>query len=467
MKILNYDIESTGLEKPFEAPLQFAAKVYDASAKELSTVNLRGRPPRHILPSPSALAVTGQRISSVIRQETSAYALALQIHDFFGQTAPAVVTGYNIIGYDEEILRHTFYSNLLQPYVTQFGGNERLDVLLAMKGAAICDPNAYDLPVNKKGKRSFKLEHIAPAFGFTDHDAHDALGDVDATMHVANTIRTRSPDLWRATHTLRSGNAVDELLSSGQPIVKLDWNHRSDKAAIRVLMPICCDAEISRKWWCVNLASDPNRVIGIQPEQLVRAFKSSGGVTPIVGVSSNKMPLVFSMEDPAIADLMVEFDNTFLERLRKDRSLAPNIQAASRIIRDGYEKKEHVQDQLYSGGFFPSTDDLTLVDAFHRSEPAQKSEIISAFQDPRARELGYLLMGSEWPEAMSQGDREAYLDELQYRMTAMDVPWMSIPKALLEIESMRPAVGQTAAILDEYEAYLHSWSLYGASVAAE
>ena len=467
MKILNYDTESTGLEKPFEAPLQFAAKVYDATGKELSAVNLRGRPPRHVLPGPGALVVTGQRISTVMRQESSAYALALRIHGFFEQTGPAVVTGYNIIGYDEEILRHTFYANLLQPYVTQFGGNERLDVLLAMKGAAICDPEAYDLPVNEKGKRSFKLEHLAPAFGFEDHAAHDALGDVDATMHVANTIRTRSPALWRATHALRSKSAVDKLLASGQPAVKLDWNHRGDKATVRVLLPICRDAEITTKWWCVNLAADPNRVIGIQPDQLVRSFKSSGGVTPIVGVSTNKMPLVFAKEDPAIAGLVVEFDSALVEMLRRDGSLAANIRAASQIIRDGYDEKIHVQDQLYSGGFFPAADDRALFDAFHRADPAQKSEIIAAFHDQRARELGNLLMGSEWPAAMSPGDRTTYLDELQYRMTAVDVPWMSIPKALAEIESLRPAVGQTAAILDEYEAYLRAWSLRGASFAAE
>ena len=467
MKIVNFDTECTGLEKPFEAPLQFAAKIYDAAGNELSSVNLRGRPPRHVLPSPGALAVTGQRISSVMGQEISAYALALQVHQFFEQTAPAVVTGYNIIAYDEEILRHTFYANLLQPYVTLFGGNERLDVLLAVKAAVICNPKAYNLPLNEKGKRSFKLEHIAPEFGFENHDAHDALGDVDATMHIANTIRARSPELWHAIRSIRSKNAVDNLLATGQPVVKLDWNHRGDKATTRVLLPICRDADISTKWWCVNLAADISRVIGTQPDQLVRAFKSSGGVTPIVGITTNKMPLVFSMEDPAISNLTVEFDRTLPDQLRMDGSLAANIKLASQIVRGGYGEKVHVQDQLYSGGFFPADDDRALFDAFHRAEPAQKSEIVAAFHDPRARELGNLLMGSEWPTAMPAGDRTAYLDELQYRMTATDVPWMSIPKALDQIKSLRPAVGETAEILDEYEAYLQARSLRGASLAAE
>lgn len=464
MKILNYDTESTGLEKPFEAPLQFAAKVYDASGTELSAINLRGRPPQHILPSPGALVVTGRRISSVLGHPKSAYTLAREIHAFFEQTAPAVVTGYNIIDYDEEIIRHTFYGNLLQPYVTQFGGNQRLDVLLAIKAAAICDPSAYDLPINEKGKRSFKLEHLAPAFGFKGHDAHDALGDVDATMHVANTIRARSPELWRATHSLRSKAAVEGLLAAGQPVVKLDWNHSGDRAAVRVLLPICRDAEIPTKWWCFNLASDPKRVLGVQPAQLIRAFKSSGGVTAIVGVPTNKMPLVFSMDDPAIAGLTIEFDSELIDRLRMDVSLPASICAASQIISDGYAEKAHVQEQLYSGGFFPTADDQALFDAFHRAVPAQKCEIIGSFHDSRARELGKLLMGSEWPTAMRPGDRAAYLDELQYRMMATDVPWMSIPKALEEIRSMRPAVGETAAILDEYEDYLRAWSVRAESL---
>jgi exonuclease I len=179
------------------------------------------------------------------------------------------------------------------------------------------------------------------------------------------------------------------------------------------------------------------------------------------------MPLVFSMDDPAIAGLIIEFDNAFSERLRMNVSLAANICAASQTIRNGYEEKVHVQDQLYSGGFFPTADDRSLFDAFHQSEPAKKSEIIASFRDPRARELGTLLMGSEWPTAMSPGDREAYLDELQYRMLAEDVPWMSIPKALAEIQSIRPAVGKTAKILDEYEAYLNAWSVRSSGIAAE
>ena len=39
---------------------------------------------------------------------------------------------------------------------------------------------------------------------------------------------------------------------------------------------------------------------------------------------------------------------------------------------------------------------------------------------------------------------------------------MHISKALAEIESMRPAVAEAAAIFDDYEAYLLAWSLRGA-----
>jgi len=44
---------------------------------------------------------------------------------------------------------------------------------------------------------------------------------------------------------------------------------------------------------------------------------------------------------------------------------------------------------------------------------------------------------------------------------------MTIPKALEEIQSLRPTVGETAVILDEYEAFLRAWSLSDFCIAAE
>lgn len=47
------------------------------------------------------------------------------------------------------------------------------------------DSNKLEWPVDDLGRHSFKLDSLAPANEFTNHDAHDALGDVEATIHIA------------------------------------------------------------------------------------------------------------------------------------------------------------------------------------------------------------------------------------------------------------------------------------------
>ena len=463
MKIFTIDLETTGREKPFEAPTQVGVKVFDSTGKETEAIDARGRIPRHVLASPGALAVTGQRIYDLQNAPRSSYEFARYIHQLIKRNSPAVVAGYNNISYDEEVLRHTFYGNLMQPYITQFGGNERLDVLLAMKAAKICDPSAFDLPINAKGKQSFKLEDLAPAFGYTGHDAHDALADVDATMFVAQTIRSRSPEVWKSTRLMRSKARMDEVLEKRQPVVKLHWNHRGDKPSIKVLLPVCRDREIPSKWWCVDLNCKIDRVIAADVGTIRKAISAS----TIVGVTVNKMPLVLPLSDPAIAKLDFAFDQGSVEKLTSDGGLSEVIQNAAQMIRDDYEPKVHVQDQLYSGGFFPVDEDKSALTEFHMSEPASKYEIVGSLCDQRAKVLGKLLIGSEWPEVMSPGDLRAYEEEVQQRFFADDVPWMTVPKALEEIKELRPAVGKTANILEEYEYWLQRLRSRGFPYAAE
>ncbi|MEL7167684.1 MAG: exodeoxyribonuclease I, partial [Pseudomonadota bacterium] len=57
-------------------------------------------------------------------------------------------------------------------------------------------------PEDDTGKVLFKLDRLAPSNGFEDHAAHDALGDVEATIFILDLIRQRAPDL------------IDEILAN-------------------------------------------------------------------------------------------------------------------------------------------------------------------------------------------------------------------------------------------------------------
>ncbi|MFD2440952.1 hypothetical protein ACFSS8_14255 [Paracoccus kondratievae] len=81
-------------------------------------------------------------------------------------------------------------------HATQFNGNTRFDVLTALYAVWQRQPDLFEWPVDPDGRVRFKLDRIAPLNGFASHIAHDALGDVEATIHIARQIAQRAPGLW-------------------------------------------------------------------------------------------------------------------------------------------------------------------------------------------------------------------------------------------------------------------------------
>ncbi len=176
-----YDFETTGTSPAFDQPLQFAAILTDEYLQPIDRVNIRCRLAPHILPAPWALAVTGINPASLNDLELPTLFEFMQtIADLIARWRPATWVGYNSIAFDEEMMRQAFYQNLHpQIYLTQSAGNDRMDILKLVYAVSALAPEALEWPQNDRGQTSLKLDQLAPANGFEQHDAHDALGDVD------------------------------------------------------------------------------------------------------------------------------------------------------------------------------------------------------------------------------------------------------------------------------------------------
>ena len=74
------------------------------------------------------------------------------------------------------------------------------------------------MAINEKGKINFKLDQLAPANGFKSHNAHDALGDVEATIFILNIIKTKAPELYEQLIETRNKSYNLRLLSSFKPV---------------------------------------------------------------------------------------------------------------------------------------------------------------------------------------------------------------------------------------------------------
>jgi hypothetical protein len=116
-----------------------------------------------------------------------------------------------------------------------------------------------------------------------------------------------------------------------------------------------------------------------------------------------------------------------------------------------------VEDQLYEGGFFPTQGDEHRFSTFHAATPYEKFGIAQAMKDERARHLAARILFNDWPQALPP-DEYSRLDRARVaRHHHPNAPWMTILKALAEIDRLRRSgVPDLGDILKEYEEYLLS-----------
>lgn len=451
MNFAFYDLETTGTSPTFDQPLQFAAILTDGEFMEIERVNLRCRIAPHIIPSPWALAVTGVRPAQLVDPALPThFEFTQSIHALIERWSPAIWTGFNSIRFDEEMLRQAFYQTL-QPdiFATQFNGNSRFDVLTALYAVWCREKDLFEWPVDPDGRVRFKLDRIAPLNGFADHDAHDALGDVAATIHIARRIAQRAPALWAELLTNRDKAHVVANLETFQPMALIErFGGGMPRATVGC--------------FCGTSASNPNQAAffdldAADPASLLKADDAAVfaavDVTPKVirAFSINKSPALLSVVAPSA------------EQSRRAEVIAnaPEFRArvgqalAARFPEDPAAPIPPVEKQIY-GGFYCYSDKALLAE-FQHADWRRRQEIVATLTDPRLRQLGRRLVAFHAPELLSPAERAQYEAWLHERWTAPDLPateWMTRAAAQRALDELRADVSVDTGLIAEIASFL-------------
>jgi len=428
-----YDFETTGTSPQFDQPLQFAAILTDGDFQEVERVNIRAKLDPYVLPAPWALAVTGVTPQQLNDPNLpSAFDFSRQLADLIKRWGPCVWIGYNTIKFDEEFFRQAFYQNLHpSPYLTQMNGNERMDLMKIIWAVRAKAPSIFTWPENDKGKPSFKLDQLAPANGFTQHDAHDALGDVEATIHMADLIRYRAPEIWDQAYSNRSKHMISRLLKSGQPVELIErFGGGEPKSMIGTYLG--------------QSKTNSNEFAFVDIDQVTAEELASGSYEAIEdavtrstkgtrSVAINKHEALYPVEAPS-PDLV--------ERTRAFAKMVHIRPIVGEVLADKYadrDEPEHVEQQLYSG--FANHDDPRRLHRLHTTDWFDASEEIQQLTDPRLRTLGQRLLHKYAPGLLSNEENTRIATELRRRWDAEgSQPWMTFEKVesqLAELEEQR------------------------------
>ncbi|MYH58127.1 MAG: exodeoxyribonuclease I [Boseongicola sp. SB0675_bin_26] len=382
-----YDLETTGTSPAYDQPLQFAAILTDDDLRPLERVNMRCRLAPHILPSPGALAITGIQVDQLTDPALpSWFEMMKEIQDLVAAWAPATWTGYNSMSFDENFLRQSFYQTL-QPdvFATQFNGNTRLDVLQVLYAAHSRAPESLTWPVDDAGNAVFRLDALAPANGLRDHDAHDALGDVEATRHLLELVRRRAADLFKDILANRDKTHVDELLASGEP---LEFVTRPPGAPPHGIVGCSCgrDAESANAAAFFDVrVEDPVECFGLDQAGLVDLLERSPRVVHRLKI--NETPMLFHSRAA---------DGTVRERCREiaDRpDFSRRVGAAmAELMVQRYPppspgESVRVEERIYDG--FYGREDKQLLRSLNMADDWQaRLSVVEQFGDARLQQLG-------------------------------------------------------------------------------
>ncbi|MBC8056876.1 MAG: exodeoxyribonuclease I [Rhizobiales bacterium] len=426
-----HDYETFGRVPRRDRPSQFAGVRTDADLNEIDAPLMQYcRPAPDYLPEPEACLLTGITPQLCLERGVPEHRFADAIERQLARPG-TVGVGYNSIRFDDEVTRHLFWRNLIDPYAREWQ-NEcgRWDLLDVVRTTWALRPEGIEWPVHADGKPSFKLEHLAAANGIAHAAAHDALSDVRATIALARLVKTRQPRLWEFCLRLRSKHEVQREMAKaqeqGQPFLHISGMYGTERGCIAPVWPLAPHPTNKNEVIVWDLSADPAELFALGVDEFrTRMFTRSDelpeGVTrlPIKTIHVNKSPIVIgnlrTLSDARADQWGIDMPQALrhAELIARKANLLAGMWPAI-FERPAREGATDVDEDLY-GGFIGNEDRRTL-EKLRTLDGAQLASSRPAFGDARLNELFFRYRARNFPETLNGPEQAQWLEHCAHRL---------------------------------------------------
>lgn len=407
---LYFDTESTGRDTKFSSIVSIHMELVDDTFKTLTKYNSFCSLRPGVLPEIGAVLVTGLSPKFLQQKNKSHFQMIKEIHAFIKNNSPCIMSGWNNILYDSELLRSAFYQNLLPVYIEQLNGNMRHDLLSTARATSIFDPGKIKYPLNEKGLPFFKLEDVCKANNINPEGGfHSAEIDVQSTIAVGKLIAEKCPLVWEGALENLTKHQISQA-------VKKDGMFSIFEAFYGRIHPklvtwLCTHKEYGYELaW--DLAQDPKIVIDLLDDY--PSFKKEINATPkkIRTIRPSRSQIILPQEQAkkispynAISSETLKARVDLIKKYRN--KLTANI---DRINLEKVEERKDLDDQLidtlypeeqiYSGGFASKKDEKLMSD-FHNAENwTSRVNFIGKFDDNRFNHFALRICWEESPTSL-------------------------------------------------------------------
>ena len=418
-----HDYETFGINPRRDRPSQFAAIRTDAELNEVGEpVMLYCRPANDYLPNPESCLITGITPQLCLERGIPEHKFAAQIEQLLAQPG-TVGVGYNTIRFDDEVTRHLFWRNLMDPYAREWQNDcGRWDLLDVVRMAYALRPDGIIWPLKESGKPSFKLGDLARANGLLHEAAHDALSDVRATIALARLIRTAQPRLFDFCFELHKKNRVAAELGfptttqSATPFLHVSGMFAPERGCLAVMWPLATHPSNKNELLAWDLAYDPSElalldVATLRQRLFTKSVDLPEGVLrlPLKSVHLNKSPMVVRKLQ-ALTPQMAERWGIDMAQAMSHAEIARELPDMSAIWPEVFQRPASaapdVDEDLY-GGFIGNTDRRRL-NQLLALPPAELAHARIGFDDDRLEEMVFRYRARNFLETLTLDETERW-----------------------------------------------------------
>ncbi len=455
-----YDLETSDLDKNFSQILQIGLIYADKDLNIIEEKEITCKRSPWILPSPSALLITGFAPEQLEKNKNSQFDLLTELEKWLNEKKwPLIFAGYNSTKFDDPFLQNCRHQNLQEPFISSMSkkwGDERnskIDIITMVKAVAIFAPEILTLnEKNTYGTKSMALGIVCRQnnINLSEEAAHDAIADVRATLDLAKKIKSEAPKVWEQMMTMRSKDKVDYFLKEN-PVFGYSYAPRrgqfiSDNI---IATSIAQAANYANEQIVFDLSFDPAEYINKSIEELTELMKveSDEHVThPLRIVKKNQQPVLmpFDMSGTITPDNIDE--DTLKQRaemISKNPVFQKNVAIAADKARPVFENGTEPEQQMFEFIDKAHKKDLQMwINEFHAGNWKERQETVQDFpkrfklaleKQPsikRFMSFAMRIIYADAPEVMTENMQQKYSLALLKRLsdTNTDVPWMTFEK---------------------------------------
>ena len=435
-----YDFETCSSNVSYGQIIQAAAVLVNDNFQELDRYEGRCKLSPGVVPEAMALLVNKTTPKMLKETNLSHYQMIRQLVDKFKEWKNSIFIGYNSINFDEEFLRRTLWKNLEYPYLTNTNGNERGDLFGLARACHLYYPDCIKTPISDKNNPVFKLEKLAPMNDIKHHDAHNAMGDVLATIEIAKLLKKKASNVWKASLLTTNKNKSFHLIKE-ENLFCTDFFYYGK--SVPFVLTFVCEHPQWGYPMCFDLKSDPLYYFNLSTQALKKELDKKPKV--IRTIKHKKHPIImnpsYGMNFDSYKQIGIKKLSERAKLVRENKEFAKKV--ALILDEDARERKEldsqldiYPEESIYIK--FASNYDSKIMPEFHRSSWKDKFSVLKKFKDERMHYFGKKILYEESPQSLPKEEYNLFHKEIASRILSTNKEnWNTIPRTYSEIDTLR------------------------------